>query len=333
MRVTRLWTRTDDVLRQAIVSYIEVLMRHLIGVRAALAALWLAMPLALASAQDPRRLATPDSIPVELATALIAAGGVGGIGGEPIITVGSFPEWVTNRIALPKSARILGAAIAGNTIVGIYSVNATVDAAVAELKTTALSRGWTSPPSVPVYGGGFRPATMAPQTQQGGPTNRATVCREDGSLFISGAPARGGGTNVTVRLISRSGPTSYDTCHQPPRPEMPGNRSAMPTLYDPPITGAPAAPSVCYPSYNNSTGTSTYIRTTLSPELVLDHYATQLRDSGCTVIGTALPPASRTFTRHDSTGAPIEMTLTVAGSPKDPNCRDVSMQVRGPAKP
>jgi hypothetical protein len=289
------------------------------------------MPLVGASAQEPRRLAMPDSIPVELATALIAAGG---IGGEPIILVGSFPEWVTNRITIPKGARVLGAASAGSTLVGVYSVSEAIDAAVAELKTTSLSRGWTLPSPPSVYGGGgFRPATMAPQAQQTGPTNRATLCRDDATLFISSAPARGGGTNVTVRFISRAGPMSYDTCHQPPRPEMPANRSLMPTLYDPPVSGGGATPSVCYPNYNNSTGTSTYIRTTLSPELVLDHYASQLRDSGWTAGGIAVPPASRTFTRRDSTGAPIEMTLTVAGSPKDPNCRDVSLQVRGPGRP
>lgn len=304
-------------------------MTYFIRLRSAVVALCLAAPTG-ASAQDPRRLVTPDSIPVELATALIAAGG---IGGEPIILVGSFPEWVTNRVTIPKAARVLGAASAGSTLVGVYSVSEAMDAAVAELKTTSLARGWTMPPPPIVYGGGFRPAAMAPQTQQAGPTNRATLCRDDATLFVSSAPARGGGTNVTVRFISRAGPMSYDNCHPPPRPEMPANRSLMPTLYDPPITGGPAAPNVCYPSYNNSTGTSTYIRTTLSPELVLDHYATQLRDSGWATSGAALPPASRTFTRRDSTGAPIEMTLTVAGSPKDPNCRDVSMQVRGPAKP
>ncbi len=311
-----------------VAAYIDVLMRH---IRSVVIAFCAGMPTIQASAQDPRRLVTPDSIPVELATALIAAGG---IGGEPIIIVGSFPEWVTNRVVIPKAGRVLGAASAGSTLVGVYSVNAPIDAAVAELKTTSLGRGWTAPPPPAVYGGGgFRPATMAPQSQQAGPTNRATICRDDATLFISGAPARGGGTNVTLRFISRAGPMSYDTCHPPPRPEVPSNRNSMPTLYDPPVTGGVAAPNACYPNYNNSSGTSTYIRTTLSPELVLDHYARQLQDSGWATNGVAIPPASRTFTRRDSTGAPIEMTLTVAGSPRDPNCRDVSMQVRGPAKP
>jgi len=65
-------------------------------------------------AQEPRRLATPDSIPVELATALIASGG---LGGEPILLVGSLPEWFTTRIAVPSEARVLGSASLGSTVV------------------------------------------------------------------------------------------------------------------------------------------------------------------------------------------------------------------------
>jgi hypothetical protein len=305
-------------------------MRYFIGCRRAIAALGVAIPLVSARAQDPRRLAMPDSIPVELATSLIASGG---IAGEPIIVVGSLPEWFTNRVTIPKGARVLGAATSGSTIVGVYSVGTTVEAAVAEMRTTSLAGGWTLPPPPPVYGGGFRPATMAPQSQQIGPSSRATLCREDGTLIVSAAPAHGVGTNVTLRLMSRAGPTFYDTCHQPPRPDMPAIRNAMPTLYDPPVTGGAAAPNACYPNYNNTTGTSTYLRSSLSPELVLEHYARQLQDSGWTTNTAALPTASRTFTRRDSTGAPVEVTLTITGSAKDPNCRDVSMQVRGPSKP
>jgi hypothetical protein len=173
---------------------------------------------------------------------------------------------------------------------------------------------------------------MASQGQQTGPSTRATLCRDDGTLVVSGAPARGGGANVTLRLLTSLGPTSYTTCNPPPRPEMPVNRSPYPTLYDPPITGE-AAPNACFPNYNNSSGTSNFLRTTLSPELILEHYARQLQDSGWTPSSTMAPPVGRTFTRRDSTGAPIEMTLTVSGSPKGPNCRDVTMQVRGPNKP
>jgi hypothetical protein len=306
-------------------------MTILIRCRRTAIAFAIGLPFVTVSGQEPRRLAMPDSIPVELATALIAAGGVGG---EPMILVGSLPEWFTNRVTVPKNANVLGAATSGSTIVGIYSVGTAVDAAVAELKAASLSRGWTLPPPPTIYGGGgFRPATMAPQAQLASPPNRATVCREDGTLTISGAPARGGGTNVTMRLLSRSGPTMYDTCHPPPRPEPQGYRNPFPTLYDPPVSGEATTANACFPNYNNATGTSTYLRTTLAPDVVLDHYARQLQDSGWAANGPVAAPASRIFTRRDSTGAQIEMTLTVSASPKGPSCRDVTLQVRTPPKP
>ena len=291
-------------------------------------ALWAAIPLVHASAQDPRRLAMPDSIPVDLASALIAAGG---IPGEPIILVGSLPEWFASRIAVPSSARVLGAASSGNIVVGIYTVKTTPDTAVTQLRTALLARGWRLPPPTPNYGGGFRPATMT-TAQQMGPATRATLCRDDQTLIVSGATTRGGSANVTMRLTSALGPTSYSTCNPPPRPEMPANRLLFPTLYDPPITGEATTPNACFPNYTNATGTNNYLRTTLSPELVLEHYTRQLQDSGWTATTSLAPPVGRTFARRDSTGAPIEVTLTVAGSPMGASCRDVTMQVRGPTK-
>src|SRR4029078_11362338 len=154
--------------------------------------------IAFATAQQPRRLAMPDSIPVELATALIAAGG---IPGEPVILVGSLPEWFATRVTVPKTARVLGAASSGNVVVGIYSVRGAADTAVTELKTTLVSQGWKFPPPPPVYAGGrFRPAPSLPQTQQTGSSTRATLCRDDQMLTVSGAPTRGGATKVTLHM-------------------------------------------------------------------------------------------------------------------------------------
>ena len=73
-------------------------------------------------AQDPRRLAQLDSIPIDLATALIGAGSVGS---DPQILVGSLPEWVTQRIVIPPGARILGSAFQGTAVVGVASVPGT----------------------------------------------------------------------------------------------------------------------------------------------------------------------------------------------------------------
>jgi len=306
-------------------------MKLLLRFSRALCAVCCAAPLTNAVAQEPRRLATLDSIPVELATALVASGG---FGGEPIILVGALPEWFTSRVVVPAEGRVLGAASLGSTVVGIYNVRSAPDVAIAELKTSLLAHGWKNPPPPFQYpGGGFRPATMLSQFNPTGPSTRATLCRDDAYLIASAAAARGGATNVTLRLAASGGPMSYTTCNPPARPEMPAGRPLYPTLYDPPISGDQAGPNACLPNYNGMASTSNYLRSTLSPEQVLEHYARQLQDSGWAPAAPALSSVGRTFTRRDSTGAPIDLTLTVAASPKGPSCRDVSMQVRTPPKP
>src|SRR5437762_13183192 len=95
---------------------------------AAIAAIALVTPVGRARSQEPRRLATPDSIPLELAAALAASGG---FGAEPQILVGSMPEWITNRLYVPASARVLVSAFLGTTVVGIISTPAASDTVIA----------------------------------------------------------------------------------------------------------------------------------------------------------------------------------------------------------
>ena len=78
-------------------------MKLLLRFSRALCAVCCAAPLTNAVAQEPRRLATLDSIPVELATALVASGG---FGGEPIILVGALPEWFTSRVVVPAEGEL-----------------------------------------------------------------------------------------------------------------------------------------------------------------------------------------------------------------------------------
>src|SRR3954465_11901828 len=123
---------------------------------AAIAAIGFGTPVSAARSQEPRRLVTPDSVPLELVRAAAAAGG---FPGEPQILVGSMPEWITNRLYVPANARVLGSAFLGTTVVGIVSMPAASDTVIAKFKGELLRRGWHNPPPPAYSGGGFRSAS------------------------------------------------------------------------------------------------------------------------------------------------------------------------------
>src|ERR1044072_6536684 len=100
-------------------------------------------------AQEPRRLNQPDSIPVDLATALLTSGG---LGGDPQILVGSVPGWMTQRIYVPAKGRILGSAFIGTTGLALMSTPEMHDAAMAVMRRELESRGWKNPPPQPSFG-------------------------------------------------------------------------------------------------------------------------------------------------------------------------------------
>src|SRR5581483_1499158 len=96
-----------------------------------------------ARAQEPRRLVEADSVPADLAGALIAAGG---FATAPRILVGSFPEWAANRLYLSSDARVLGSAFIGNSVVGVVTTSADPVAAIAGVKRAVLMPARRAPP-------------------------------------------------------------------------------------------------------------------------------------------------------------------------------------------
>ncbi|HEY4303207.1 MAG TPA: hypothetical protein VGM82_01965 [Gemmatimonadaceae bacterium] len=131
-------------------------MNLLLHSRRAVAPLLLATAIVSTGAQEPRRLTQSDSIPMELATALVSAGSVGI---DPQILVGAAPGWMTAKVYIAPNARVVGSAFMGTTAVTILSTADLPDAAIATLKRELATRGWKTPPSAPQYGG-FRPAGM-----------------------------------------------------------------------------------------------------------------------------------------------------------------------------
>jgi hypothetical protein len=274
-------------------------------------------------AQEPRRLNQPDSIPLELATALISSGG---LPGDPQILVGSLPGWMTNRVYIAPTARVVGSAFIGTTAVAIVSSPEMPDVAMAALKRELAARGWKTPPPQPSFGGGFRSATM---NMTGGDLTRAILCGADNQLLTATASRRRGvSTDIVMRIATYTGNGTCTPREVPPE----FRRSPWPTLYHP--AGVSENPQACNVENGfGSNGTGAIVRSSIGSDSLLDHYAKQLRDSGWQSPGSAGSIVGRTWTKTDSTGGPVELTITAASSPRDPMCRTLNMSVRTLRKP
>jgi len=283
----------------------------------------LALALA-AGAQEPRRLVQADSIPLELVTALVASGG---LGGDPQILVGSMPGWVESRIVVPASMRILGSAFIGSTVVAVLRSSDSPEDAVATLKNELPKRGWKTPPPMPSYGGGFRPAPIS--AVPSGPPTRLLFCGDQQLLNVSAVRRRGVSTDVTIRLTPVA---NYSPC-KPPEVPASMRQSTFPTLFNPANTDIRGGTDDCARSMSTSSGTGTTLRTTMDPAALLEHYAKQIQDSGWTTPAKGGSVVGRTWTRTDSAGNPIELSLSVTSSAREASCYELSLQVRTSRKP
>src|SRR5262245_56570134 len=284
----------------------------------------LALALA-AGAQEPRRLAQADSIPVDLVTALVASGG---LGGDPQILVGAMPGWAESRIVVPSNMRVLGSAFIGTTVVAVLRSSDSPEAAVAAFKNELPKRGWKTPPPAPSFGG-FRAASM--RAVPDGPSTYLTLCGDRQLLNLSAMRRRGVNTDVTIRLTSVA---NYSPC-TPQQLPAGYSRPLYPTLFNPAnAIDARVGPDDCGRSIGNGSGSTTItLRTQMDPAALLEHYAKQIQDSGWTAPPKGGAFAGRTWTRPDSAGNPIELSLTVASSPRDGSCYDLNLQVRTIRKP
>lgn len=265
----------------------------------------------------------PDSIPAELATALISAGGMPG---DPQILVGSLPGWLTSRLYVPSMWRVLGSAFIGTSAVAVVSSPDMPEAVIATLKRELSTRGWKAPPPQPSYGGGgFRPSVMQPNSPES--TTRLTLCGDQQILSASATRRRGVTTDIVMRVSTAS---NYSSCNPPPMPAgMP--RSPYPTLFNPP--NANEQSSACGNDFFGSSGTGTTVRLPMTSAALLDHYARQLQDSGWHAPSDSGSIVGRTWTKTDSAGAPVELTITVTSAMRDPSCRTLNLTVRTLRKP
>lgn len=283
-----------------------------------------AAPVAIAQSKAP--LSQPSSVPIDLVSALVVTGGLGGAE-EPRVLVGSAPEWVLPKLSLPPGTRILGAAFQGSTVITIVNIPGAGDSIIPEIKTQLLAHGWKPQPSpVNSSGGGFRPALQP--TSDIVPT-RVTVCDVPEALTASVARRDAKSADIAYRITTL--PSGYSVCNLPQPTGMPAYRSPFPTLYNPQASADARVFGDCQSSAMGSQMLNTTLKTGMVPDMILDHYAKQLTDSGW----TAAPPAatvSRTFSRTDS-GGTLELSLTVSPSARDQTCQDVAMNVKTLRKP
>jgi hypothetical protein len=279
---------------------------------------------ATSRAQEPRRLISADSIPRDLAAALIASGG---FGADPQILIGSMPEWIGNRLSIPSGARVLGSAFLGTTVVAVVAMPLASDTMMNQLKSDLMRHGWTNPPPQPSYGGGFRPAPAGMTIDR--PLTRLTLCRDQQTLIAYASRQRGTVTDITYRVSTEAG--GYSVC-RPPQLPAGMTRSPFPTLYTPPTTPDARMSGDCASNYGGST-TSATLQTSMTPEALLDHFARQLQDSGWTSSTDKASIIGRTWSRTDSSGTPVQAVITVMTPPQNPACRELNLQVRTMQKP
>jgi hypothetical protein len=279
------------------------------------------------AAQEPRRLTQPDSIPVELAGALMSAGG---FGLEPQILVGAFPGWMSALIPVSGGARVLGSAFLSTTTVGVMVTSQEPAAAIEQLKPELEKLGWTSPPPQISYGGGFRnpPPPMMGNAPVLPAVTFLSLCGGDQQMLTVRASRRPSGSQVLYRITPAG---TGSTCHPPPPPPPPTNamRTTFPTLYNPAGSGDYAAVRDC--QIDGSTALA-QLRTPMPPQQILDHYAKQLQDSGWR-LASGTTSMGRTWTKPDSTGAPLEVSVTVVTLTRDSTCHHLSMQIRPIRRP
>jgi hypothetical protein len=149
------------------------------------------------------------------------------------------------------------------------------------------------------------------------------LCGDEQIITASAARRRGTATDIIVRVSTTPG---VGVCRPRPMP-LGFSRPPYPTLFHPPGTVEAGMDGMrCVRSSFSSTGSGSNVRTTLASEALLEHYGRQLQDSGWKPLGQAPTIVGRTWTRADSTGNPMELSITIA-SKSDAECREINLNV------
>lgn len=187
------------------------------------------------------------------------------------------------------------------------------------------------PPVVapPAYGG-FRPA---PPVASVIPTTRLTVCDADRQMTVNVVHQDSQRADIAYRTFTISGVGGACNPYQPPT-QRPFAPIQQPTLYNPATSSDARMTGDCSTmNGGSSSGNNTVLRTPMGSDAILDHYSKQLVDSGWKSEGEHGAILGRSFSKTDSIGNPMQLTLTVTNTPRTEMCRDVSMQIHMLRKP
>ena len=257
-------------------------------------------------------VAQSETVPRELVDAMLRySGGPWGTGSH--LLVGNVPEGFPQRFSVRPDGRTIGSiTMSGGTTV-IFATSASPDAVMADVTRQLRGAGWKAAPLPPVQRGFQESEASIPHI----------FCAGDTVVTVRAFSRLAGGTN----LIATHASGSSRTC-DPPAPPTRHQMIDLPTLRNPvgtDQTGSCNAREAAV-GFGSSNGTSTTLRTPLTPDSILAHYGRQLRAGGWTPI----PPQvyTSTWTQPDSTGGTIEATVTVSPNRQIPGCYAVSLSVR-----
>ncbi|HYD53377.1 MAG TPA: hypothetical protein VEA99_12140 [Gemmatimonadaceae bacterium] len=269
---------------------------------------------ALAAQQRDRQ---PDSIPTELAVALMSSeyGGHSG-GGVPLFTVGRAPERFPATLVPPGPARVVGGTWDGASGAIIVTYPTREPVAVLRAREALIAAGWKPPE--PSDEGGFVVTSIF--------AGNDLLCRDDQAVMLQ--PAHPPGASA-ARITFREGAGSL--CSHRRRMMRGPFRAALrlPALRPP--AGAMAAGS------GSSTGddrieTSTRLTAAQSAAELLAHYGAQLEAAGWKggSPAHAAEAAVQPFSAVDSTGAEWRgaiVAISAAGAE-----REVSLRMSRPQR-
>jgi len=244
--------------------------------------------------------------------------------GPARVFAGKIPPALTEQFYVPPSSRIIGSVENRVVTIVIINVPLSVDSAIASYRRELPRLGWTPtspPPSSRTWG--FLPARgNRPEDQR-----KLDFCRDGRQLGLAIGPRQSGDSAKVLVSIIRTpcGPADASRAAFAANPY-----AEAPILVNP--SGAGGRLGASCERQGRSGGSShpsTALRTAMTPKEILGHYGRQLSDSGWTQVASTDDIARTTWQRTDSSGARLEVTLTVATHAGTPGCRDVEMLYMG----
>ncbi len=242
-------------------------------------------------------------------------------GSRPRLVVGALPSALAQRLWVPPGSTILGGLESSGFNVAVIRSLLPEDSLKRGYRREQLSLGW-APPTAAAQRAimGFVPAASAPA----GDDEPGVLCSGGTTLAISVKTVDF--STQEIRAVAMNIPDARCQSPAAPRQAQSTFRAQYPTLENPPGSGNGFMPNGC-PGWNSTGGGgTTRLRTRMAVDDVFAHYGKQLADSGWTPANNET--VARSWTRRDSTGALVQLTLTARTQATSPECVEVQMEVR-----